>query len=348
MPTRHRQMLDSAVRFFAPQAQILRGAAICITGASGFLAANLVVFLGELNRAANLNLKLYANARRSMADVPLFKFLDLSPEVQWTKATVEETRIPDVEDLILVHTASFGSPRDYLREPMATYSANTQGLINLMRQRKQLRQFVYFSSAEIYGQPPDNMIPTPETYVGGLNTLAARSIYGESKRMAEVLGTCLGDIQGTPFTAIRPWNVYGPGQRLDDGRVPIEFIHQAKQNRAVKLSSNGSPTRAFCYVWDAIIQVIIALGHTAKIGAFNVGNDKEEISMLDLARRCAMACGISTDTVTFNPAARVESLQRCAPDVSRILSCMSPAPTFTPLDTGLGALTEWYDFIIKK
>jgi dTDP-glucose 4,6-dehydratase/UDP-glucuronate decarboxylase len=220
-------------------------------------------------------------------------------------------------------------------------------LVRLLGQRRQLRQFVYFSSAEVYGQPPDSQIPTPETYVGGLDTLAIRSIYGESKRMAEVLGVCLGEQQDTPLTVIRPWNVYGPGQRLDDGRVPVEFIRQARRDKAIKLASNGTPSRAFCHVWDALTQVAATLGHSAKTAAFNIGNGTEEISMLDLARRCATISGIPPEAVTFDPLVRAGGLQRCAPDVSAILSRMTPPLSFTPLNVGLATLVEWHDFLSK-
>jgi dTDP-glucose 4,6-dehydratase/UDP-glucuronate decarboxylase len=214
-----------------------------------------------------------------------------------------------------------------------------------MSQRRQLRQFVYFSTAEIYGQPPASQIPTPENYVGGLDTLAMRSIYGESKRMAEVLGVCLGEQQNTPFTAIRLWNIYGPGQRLEDGRVPVEFIRQAKQDKTIKLASNGTPRRAFCHVWDAMLQIAATLGHPAKTAAFNIGNGTGEIAMLDLARHCAVASGIPAEDVVFDPQARAGGMQRSAPDVSSVRSLFTPPPAFTSLDDGLATLMEWYDFL---
>lgn len=341
----HRRILDAAVASSVPHAAALRDSAICITGASGFLAASLVAFLSELDRAAGLNLRLHANARRPLADVPLFPFLGISPKVTWTQAAVEDVNLPDEKNLIVVHTASYGSPRDYLRQPIATYSANTRGLMHLFGQQRSLGQFVYFSSAEIYGQPPATAIPTPENFIGGIDTLAVRSIYGESKRMAEVLGACLGEQQRVPFTALRPWNVYGPGQRADDGRVPMEFIRQSRENRAVSLASNGKPTRAFCHVWDAMRQITATLGDTAKTSAFNIGNGREEISVLDLARRCTTACGLPADAVTCSAAAPNSGLQRCLPDVSAILARTPSPDSFTSLDDGLATLVEWHDFL---
>lgn len=342
--TLHRQLLQHSIEFYLPHAQRLKGAAFCVTGASGFMASSLLAFLCELSRAGGLGLRLFANARKDISEVALFRFLEIEPEIEWTKSPVEKAMLPDVADLIVIHTASYGSPVDYLREPIATYEANTSGLIHLFGQGRGLRQFIYFSSAEIYGQPPDSMIPTPESYVGGLDTLATRSIYGESKRMAEVLGSCLGKQQGVPFTVIRPWNIYGPGQRLDDGRVPVEFIRQAKQDHSINLASNGMPRRAFCHIWDAILQITGSLGHPEAVAAFNIGNPFEEISILELARQCAAACGLSSGVVSFDSSAQAAGLNRCAPDITSVCALLAQAPDFIPLDAGLATLVEWYEF----
>ncbi len=343
--TQHRRLLDASVQRSLARAASLRGARVYITGASGFLAASLLAFLSELDRVGQLGLTLYASARRPKSAVRLFEFLELSPAVSWTEAAVEDAMLPDAPNLIVVHAASYGSPRDYLRDPLATYSANTHALVRLLQQRRALRQFVYFSSAEVYGQPPPEMIPTPEMYVGGVATTSLRSIYAESKRMGEVLAVTVAQQQGTPLTLLRPWNIYGPGQRLDDGRVPIEFIRQAKANRAIALSSNGRPQRALCHVWDGIAQIVAALGHTAPCAAFNIGNPTEEITILELARRCAATCGVPDTAVTYNPDARAEGMLRCLPDVTAIQRISGEAAPFTPLADGLGTLAEWCDFL---
>lgn len=320
---------------------------IYVSGASGFLASNLLALLLECDRVHGLGLWLAASARRPLTAVRLFDFLGLEPRVEWEVAPVEKARLPEAPGLVVFHAASYGAPADYLRDPIGTFQANTQGLLNLFAQagRLQASRFVYFSTAEVYGQPPPTCIPTAEEFRGGPDLLSSRSIYGESKRMAETLGTCLAERDRVPFVALRPWNVYGPGQRWADGRVPVEFLRQARANGRIQLSSNGAPRRAFCYVWDALIQVLATLDVPTPAAAFNIGNPSEELSVLDLARRCAAAADLPDGAVAWDPNANAPGLQRCLPDVTAIQARRPGAPAYTPLHTGLPGLLEWLDFI---
>ena len=190
------------------------GAAIHVNGASGFLASNLLALLDRADELHGLGLRLHASARRPAGRVGLFGFLGLEPRVRWDLAPAESTTFPDeLAGGVAVHTASYGAPADYLREPMATFQANTAGLIRTFAEAARVgaAHVVYLSSAEVYGQPPAEAIPTREDYDGGPDLGDIRSIYGESKRMAEVLGASLSRQTGIAFTAVRPWNLYGPG-----------------------------------------------------------------------------------------------------------------------------------------
>lgn len=340
----HRQILDSAVADNLDLAPLLEQRCIYITGASGFLAASCIAFLHELRRQSGVPFKLVASARRPLAQVPLFSFLDMRLEIEWAIAPAETCELPAGMRSIVIHTASYGAPADYMREPISTFSANTDGLINLFRQHSLVEHLVYFSSAEVYGQPPDHYIPTTEECIGGLPTLCPRSIYGESKRMAEVLGVTLAAQHRVPFTVLRPWNLYGPGQRLDDGRVPIEFIRQAVTLGQISLLSNGAPTRSLCFVWDGIAQIARTLVAKHDVCAYNIGNGDQEIPILDLARLCAATAEISQQSVHYNPRARASGLLRCLPSVDKVCALFPRPPTKTPLHMGLRTLVDWFHY----
>jgi UDP-glucuronate decarboxylase len=347
-----RRLFDAAVAAAAAQLEPLRGAAIHVNGASGFLAANLLALLHGADRAGGLGLSLYASARRPMADVPLFAYLGIGDgAIAWDVASAERSTLPEAERLVAIHTASFGAPGDYMRAPLETFSANTQGLLRTYEQAAAVgaAHVVCFSSAEVYGQPPAGAIPTPETFGGAPDLASPRSVYGESKRMAEVLGAVLADRHGIPFTALRPFNLYGPGQRLSDGRVPMEFVRLALAEGAVSLASDGAATRSPCFVWDGLLQVVAALRSDAPAQAFNVGDPTGEISMLELARRCAAAAGLAPVEAVRPGTGSGGALARAVPDVTRVRAHARPAlPPFTPLDEGLAALAAWVGWLADR
>ncbi len=346
-----RRILDKTADHGSRLAALLDGSSVFITGASGFLASNLLAFLDELRKRHHKNIELAASARRPHGDVPLFEFLGTTPFDSWQVAPVEETTIPAGRQWIVVHAASYGSPADYIREPMTTFSSNTTGIRRIFENAslENRERIVYFSTAEIYGQPPDDKIPTREDFLGGPDLGDKRSIYAESKRMAEVLGVTLSHSQGIPLTVLRPWNVYGPGQRLNDGRVPIDFVRQMKYQGEIQLLSDGSPTRSFCHVMEAIPQVVACLRPPAgSPTVFNIGRQGSEIGILQLASKCAELFAAGPDSVRFKPDKRAEGMKRCQPDTTRVLNLPDSNLHPVELKEGLETCLEWVDFLASR
>jgi UDP-glucuronate decarboxylase len=351
MPRLFRKLLENTVDREERLAESLDGSSLFITGGSGFLAANLLIFLDTLRKKYNKCIELAASARRPFDAIPLFEFLGAKPFDSWQVAPVEETIIPEGRRWIVVHTASYGSPVDYMRETLATFSSNTSGICRLFQNADSTNRerIVYFSTAEVYGQPPNEKIPTSEDFLGGPDLLDKRSIYAESKRMAEVLGVNLSDAHGIPLTVLRPWNVYGPGQRLDDGRVPMEFLRQMKLQGEIKLLSDGSPTRSFCHVLEAIPQIAACLRpRQCSQSVFNIGRQGDEIKILQLAIKCALILGGSPGSVAYNPNIQAAGMKRCQPDTTRISDLLGSKCCPIELNEGLETCVEWIDFLTSR
>ncbi len=222
----------------------------------------------------------------------------------------------------IVHAASNASPKQYRPDPVGTIAANVAGTEHLLRlaHERQAKRFLYFSSSEVYGAAPAR-VPTRETDFGPLDCLNVRSCYAESKRLGETLCVAWREQFGVAATIVRPFHTYGPGMRLDDGRVFADFVRDVIDEHPIVLKSDGRATRAFCYLADATSGFFAVLLRGKPGHAYNIGNDRAEISigaLADLlvelfpAKRLSVARQMRAADDPYLPS----TLERSCPDIS--------------------------------
>jgi UDP-glucuronate decarboxylase len=263
----------------------LEGKTVLISGVGGFLSTYMVKVLLYCNEKNGSKIKVLGMVRNK--EKALAKFSEYVGKNNF------ELIIQDVCDPVtirqkvnyIIHAASFASPKYYGKDPVGTLSANVLGTYNLLQlaKKNKIEAFLFFSSGEVYGEVDQHCIPTKEDDYGYVDPLDVRSCYAESKRMGETMCVSWWHQYGLPAKIVRPFHTYGPGIRLDDGRVFADFVSDIVNNRNIVLKSDGSAIRAFCYLADATVgffQVLLE-GHNGE--AYNVGNDRGEISVLALA-----------------------------------------------------------------
>ena len=86
-----------------------------------------------------------------------------------------------------------------------------------------------------------------------------------------------------PIRIVRPFNNYGPGLSIGDKRLPADLAHSIINNQDIILYSDGSPTRTYCYIADAIVGYIKSMVHN-KFEVFNIGIDKPELTVHNFAK----------------------------------------------------------------
>jgi len=148
--------------------------------------------------------------------------------------------------------------------------------------------------------------------------------------MAETLCSIYRNLYDVPVKVIRPFNVYGPGQRLDDRRIIPDLMSAALRRQSLVLFSNGHATRSFCYVRDAIRAMLLVLMSDENGEAFNVGNDEREISIGELARELANIAGPPWLEVIHRTSEDREYLtdnpQRRCPDLTKLRTRLGWVP----------------------
>jgi UDP-glucuronate decarboxylase len=255
------------------------GCTVLISGANGFLPAYMVETLLYLNRKYSINIKVLALVRNAGKAEAKFAHHKNRSDLEFLVQDVcEPVRLPSEVKLdYIIHAASQASPKYYGKDPIGTINANTVGTANLLElaREKSVKSFLFFSSGEVYGQVNENQIPTRENDFGYLDPTDIRSCYGESKRMGENICVSWFHQYKIPVKMIRPFHTYGPGMDLADGRVFADFVADIVENRNILMKSDGSDTRAFCYLADATAGFFSILLNGENGQAYNVGSDSE-------------------------------------------------------------------------
>lgn len=266
----------------------LAGRTVLVTGAAGFLPAYMVETLLFLNeKRPDQKTRVLGLVRHEGRARARFAAYEGRPDL---KLIVGDVSGPvDFGEPVhyIIHAASQASPKYYKSDPVGTLSANiagTQRLLEMAREQG-TKSFLFFSSGEVYGRISDAQVPTREDDYGPVDPMDVRSCYGESKRMGETMCVAWHAQYGVPARVARPFHTYGPGMSLDDGRVFADFVADIIAGRDIVMKSDGRATRAFCYLADAAAGFFTVLLKGTSGEAYNVGNDKAESSILDLALR---------------------------------------------------------------
>ncbi|HEU4604484.1 MAG TPA: UDP-glucuronic acid decarboxylase family protein [Steroidobacteraceae bacterium] len=244
-------------------------------------------------------------------------------------ATVEESECGDLA--AIYNMACAASPIHYQRDPLNTLFSSVNGTNNLLRiAKRQDIPLFQASTSEIYGHP--TVHPQTEKYWGHVNTVGPRACYDEGKRCAETLCFIYREEFGVPVRIARIFNTYGPGMRLKDGRVVINFIVQALRDEPITVYGDGSQTRSFCYVDDLIDGILTLMRNKDGFtGPVNLGNPLE-VPVRELAERIVEITR-SRSQVILHPLP-IDDPPRRRPDISLAAEKLGWKPR-TDLDTGL-------------
>jgi UDP-glucuronate decarboxylase len=350
--------LDYICQNLAEELPVLSGKKLLIIGGGGFLGYYLVQAVLRWNDrnpgAAPIRLTVFDNYIRG---VPTW-LTDLAgnPNLTLRKHDVVNPIPPDAGDFqFIIHAASIASPTFYRKYPIETMDANVNGLRLLLDyclsqagKGSPVEGMLFYSTSEIYGDPTPENIPTPETYRGNVSCTGPRACYDESKRYGETLCVNFAAQHGVPVKMARPFNNYGPGLKITDRRVLPDFARNVFDGADIVMLSDGSPTRTFCYIADAIVGYYKILVRGRPGEAYNIGVEGPEVSMKQVADHVAALSrdlfGYQGKVVTQQSADKdylVDNPNRRCPIIKKARAELGYNPSIQ-LEEGMKRTMLWY------
>ncbi len=346
---RHDIVREDLIQICNTESSTLRhldGKHVVITGASGLLARYLVETISWWNEHhAEKPCRLSAIVRTEPSENSEYSYLLNTKDVQFITHDARTAVHPLDNVDYYVLAATKGSPKYYLQDPTQTLSLNGGGLEAWLTHAKnsQPEKVLYISSGEVYGTPGPDHIPTPETYHCTLNPTDPRAIYAGSKIFGELQSLSFQRQYGVPVTIARPFQVFGPGIRANDGRAMGDFLFAASRGEDIALQSAGNALRTFMYIADATRAFLKQLVHAQPGSIYNVGCEEPEISILDLAHRIASQAASELQVTVANPdKGTLGSPVRSCPDTRKIHDDLGFSPQHS-VDDLISRTLSWLE-----
>ena len=301
---------------------------ILITGGAGFIGSHLADFYCAQGDAVTI---LDNFTTGSEANLKAINFQGKKVQGDIRDKELAESLISD-SDLVLHMAAALGVA-NIMNSPIESMSINIAGSENiLMAAAKFKTRIVIASTSEIYGKNPkqplseedDRVIGTPQNI---------RWSYSDAKAIEEAMARSLFLDKGLSVTTVRFFNTVGPRQAGKYGMVVPRFVASAMKNEDLVVHGDGSQSRVFCHVSDAIKGLISLLDSEKSVGdVFNIGGFGE-ISINELAEKVIAITGSSSKIIhiPYDQAYPVgfEDMQRRVPNTKKIESLTGWKPQFS-------------------
>jgi UDP-glucose 4-epimerase len=237
------------------------------------------------------------------------------------------------ESDITFHMAAALGVKNIMEHTLESIDRNFNGSeIVLHAATKYDKRLIIASTSEIYGKNPNQPLNEESDRVVGAPQ-KIRWTYADAKALEEAVAHTLHKTHGLKVTTVRFFNTVGPRQTGQYGMVLPRFIKAALNNEEIIIYDDGSQSRVFCHVEDAIRAVLTLVDTDSTIGDyFNVGG-VGETTIKELATKIISQTNSSSQIkyIPYSDAypAGFEDMQRRVPDITKISKAINWQPTHT-------------------
>lgn len=322
---------------------ILKPKTWLITGVAGFIGSNLLEKLLQLNQTVIGIDNFSTGHNKNLEDVRL-----LISDKQWKKFKFIEGDIANFEtcnkvcnkiDYVL-HQAALGSVPRSIQDPISSNLSNVTGFLNMLTAAKDANvlNFVYAASSSTYGDHPD--LPKKEHLIG--NPL---SPYAVTKYVNELYASVFYSSYGLNTIGLRYFNVFGRRQDKNGAYAAVipKWVASFIDNQPVQINGDGSTSRDFCYVDNAVQANILAatVTNTNSLNQiFNVAVG-DRTTLLELADIIKDNIPTGSSSEMIFKEFREGDVKHSQADISKAKSLLAYEPSHN-VEQGIKETVAWY------
>ncbi len=301
---------------------------VFITGGAGFIGSHLCDALLAQGHQITILDNMSTGSAANIAHIK--EKIEIHQGDIRDAALVEKLMAP--ADLVLHMAAALGV-NTILENPIESVSTNFTGSeVVLTAATKLNKRIIIASTSEIYGKNPKQPLSETDDRVVG-TPQKIRWTYSDAKALEEAIAHALFLTKQLKVTTVRLFNTVGPRQTGRYGMVVPRFIQSAIKNEPITIYGDGTQSRVFCHVQDAVKAILTLAATDSSIGGvYNIGG-VGETTIKQLAEKIIERTK-STSAITFTPyedayPAGYEDMQRRVPDTTKIKTSIGWSPANT-------------------
>ena len=344
----------------------LNGKTILVTGAAGFIGANLVMeLLRTLDRVHIVGLDnvndYYDVSIKQWRLSEIEALAAQKPASRWTfrKGSIADRKL--VEDCfetysfdVVVNLAAQAGVRYSITNPDVYMESNIIGFYNILEacRNHPVAHLVYASSSSVYGTNKKVPYSTEDKVDNPV------SLYAATKKSNELMAHAYSKLYNIPSTGLRFFTVYGPAGRPD--MAYFGFTNKLLKGEKIQIFNYGNCQRDFTYVDDIVEGVKRVMQnapekHNGEDGlpvppyrVYNIGNSAPEnlLDFVDILQQELIDAGVLPEDYDFEAHKELVPMQPgdvpvTYADTTALERDFGFKPA-TPLREGLRKFAQWY------
>ncbi len=351
----------------------LKNSTVLVTGAAGFIGANLVtellrahspirvVGLDNMNDYYDVSIKEYrlGEITRVSAEYPASEWMFVKGNIA-DKQLVEEV-FETYAPTVVVNLAAQAGVRYSITNPDAYIEANIIGFYNILEacRHHAVEHLVYASSSSVYGSNKKVPYSTEDKVDNPV------SLYAATKKSNELMAHAYSKLYNVPATGLRFFTVYGPAGRPD--MAYFGFTNKLLRGETIEIFNYGNCKRDFTYVDDIVEGIERVMQHAPErangedglpippYAVYNIGNNSPEnlLEFVTILEEELLRAGVLPADYDFEAHKKLVPMQ--PGDVPVTYADTTPLEEdfgfkpATPLREGLHRFATWYhDFYQSK